>query len=407
MNEVQGEEPYISDISCGGIESGHTWAEPKNDQSSALYLDANFEKAFKIDDISSVFHYELINDIGGLDSYVTGEGKDELRCGDLDEVLNEDKIADLLTVNLTNASEDYVLDVDFSKKVPEFDYQFCEELSFRKPRSEIHCPVTSSEVVGIPESSIPAAKCFNNQFIKTSCGGMQDTSEHKCRYETVVEDETALKCSLTCDLQNVHQTNQVKSLPEIGSSSDHNEGKTCLSRASDKASCTSACVQDEVFPASEGMETDDVPMGDLSTDSSSEVKSATGKQRSRRLCKPPQRYMEGSLWFKSRLHKARKCSGSPSKGKDLGVRSQRKHHKKAKASKAIENSLELDSDDEYDPLPSKIQTRKLKRSYGKKSNNIWTLDEVVSLVDGLAQFGLGQWTAVKRTFFLVFSPYSY
>jgi len=61
---------------------------------------------------------------------------------------------------------------------------------------------------------------------------------------------------------------------------------------------------------------------------------------------------------------------------------------------------EIDSDEEYDPLPSHYNIRKAKRkSDRKKGNNLWTLTEVEALVDGISQFGLGQWTAIKKNFF--------
>lgn len=63
-SQVKNDKHYVSDIAYGGSGTGHIWAQPKNEESSAFYLDANFEKAFKIDDISSVFHYELINKNG-------------------------------------------------------------------------------------------------------------------------------------------------------------------------------------------------------------------------------------------------------------------------------------------------------------------------------------------------------
>lgn len=62
--QVKAEESCISDFGCGRIEAGQLWSEHSNDQAPALYFDADFEKAFKIDDISSVFHYDLVPDIG-------------------------------------------------------------------------------------------------------------------------------------------------------------------------------------------------------------------------------------------------------------------------------------------------------------------------------------------------------
>ncbi|XP_057535035.1 uncharacterized protein LOC130813258 isoform X2 [Amaranthus tricolor] len=82
MNEVKEGERCIADFPYGGFR--HKWTQPKEDDSPALYVDANFDKTFRIDDISSVFHYELIIKNGGLNSDVTGKGNGEIRCSELD-----------------------------------------------------------------------------------------------------------------------------------------------------------------------------------------------------------------------------------------------------------------------------------------------------------------------------------
>uniref|UniRef100_A0A7C9AS80 Uncharacterized protein n=1 Tax=Opuntia streptacantha TaxID=393608 RepID=A0A7C9AS80_OPUST len=386
MNEVKAEESCISDFGCGRIEAGQLWSEHSNDQAPALYFDADFEKAFKIDDISSVFHSDLVPDIG--------ERKGEPRCGDFGSMLTEDKAVNLHPIgNLSNASEDYILDVDFSKKVPELDYRFCEEWSFRNAISEIHSPATSNEVVRVSEPSAPGPKCISNLVGKSTFGGMHDFHDTKCEGEALVEDEMALKCSLICDLVDVHETDDIQNPLEIDRSLDKSINYTCLS-LSTKTSCTSTCMQyDEVCPVNDDMEADELLMNDLSTDSSPEVQIA--KSRRKRLSKPPQRYIEGLPLSKSRSHGARKCSSSSSKDKGPRVQSQ-----KTKVARVSECNSEIDSDEEYDPLPSHYNIRKAKRkSDRKKGNNLWTLTEVEALVDGISQFGLGQWTAIKKNFF--------
>lgn len=62
--QVKEGDHYFANLAYGGSDAGHIWADPKEDKASALYFDANFEKAFKIDDISSVFHYELLAENG-------------------------------------------------------------------------------------------------------------------------------------------------------------------------------------------------------------------------------------------------------------------------------------------------------------------------------------------------------
>ncbi|XP_057535037.1 uncharacterized protein LOC130813258 isoform X4 [Amaranthus tricolor] len=62
--------------------------------------------------------------------------------------------------------------------------------------------------------------------------------------------------------------------------------------------------------------------------------------------------------------------------------------------------MELDSDEEYEPVSSGFNIRKsMKRSDRRKNTKPWTLDEVAALINGMSQFGTGQWTSVKRAFF--------
>lgn len=51
-----------------------------------------------------------------------------------------------------------------------------------------------------------------------------------------------------------------------------------------------------------------------------------------------------------------------------------------------------------DPKP------KTKRSLKRKHHRAWTLSEVLKLVDGVARFGAGKWSEIKR---LSFASYSY
>jgi len=39
------------------------------------------------------------------------------------------------------------------------------------------------------------------------------------------------------------------------------------------------------------------------------------------------------------------------------------------------------------------------KSDRRKNQRIWTLDEVMNLVDGISHFGVGKWTDIKNHFF--------
>ncbi|XP_021715742.1 uncharacterized protein LOC110683658 [Chenopodium quinoa] len=401
MNEVKKDEHYIADLAYGSSDARHMWAESKEDQASALYFDANFEDAFKIDDISSVFHYELLAKNGGLNSYMTEEGKGEILCSDFDGILNEDKLTNIpLAVSISHASEDHYLDVDFDKKVPDLDCKFYDELSVGNLRSEIHSPETSNEEVGVSESSVLVPRCFNDQFGKTA-KEMHGDLGSKCRYQMPVEDNMGLKCSLVSDVKYVQATNDDRNTLEIGSSFNDDRDNTHVSFPYVKPPYISIYTHDEVGSASQCTDVDDFCVEDPSTDSCAETKITRARQR--RLCRPPQRYLDGTSSLKLRLHNAKKHPSSLLEDKDLGVRSLKKHSRKAlevKASKTWASDMELDSDEEYEPVESSFNGRKFKRNDRRKSCQPWTLDEVVALVDGMSKFGPGQWTAVKKTFFL-------
>lgn len=406
MNQVKEDEHYFADFTYGSFDAEHSWADPKEDEVSALYLDANFEKAFKIDDMSSVFHYGLISENGGLNSYMTGEKKSEIICSD--GMLHEDDITSLpLAVSISHASEDHYLDVDFAKKVPDLDCEFCDELGCNELgvanlRSEIHSPGTSNDEVGVSESSALATQCFTDQSKNPTTDEMHDDSGSTCRYERPVEDKLGSNSLLTCDIHNILENSDDRNTVGTGSSFDHDGKKLHFSLTCVEAPCTSICTHDEFGQVSQCTEVQDFSVDDLSTDSCAGTNLV--KARQRRLCRPPQRYLDGSQWVKSRFERAKKQSTSLLIDKDVGVRSQKKHYRKAheiKASREQTNNLELDSDDEYEPDLSCFNTKKSKkkRHDRRKHSQPWTLDEVVALVDGMSQFGIGQWTAVKRSYF--------
>ncbi|GAB2290251.1 btaf1 RNA polymerase II, B-TFIID transcription factor-associated, 170kDa [Dionaea muscipula] len=61
---------------------------------------------------------------------------------------------------------------------------------------------------------------------------------------------------------------------------------------------------------------------------------------------------------------------------------------------------DFDLDDEYVPVYSNPKKRiSEKTSDRRKRNKLWSLPEVVKLVEGISQFGVGKWIAIRRTFF--------
>ncbi|XP_022745979.1 uncharacterized protein LOC111296147 isoform X3 [Durio zibethinus] len=68
-----------------------------------------------------------------------------------------------------------------------------------------------------------------------------------------------------------------------------------------------------------------------------------------------------------------------------------------------EEPLELESDCEFSASESEDQHKRTKRSKTacdrRKHQTMWTLAEVIKLVDGIAQYGVGRWTDIKRLLF--------
>ncbi|XP_022745980.1 telomere repeat-binding protein 1-like isoform X4 [Durio zibethinus] len=66
-------------------------------------------------------------------------------------------------------------------------------------------------------------------------------------------------------------------------------------------------------------------------------------------------------------------------------------------------NMELESDCEFSASESEDQHKRTKRSKTacdrRKHQTMWTLAEVIKLVDGIAQYGVGRWTDIKRLLF--------
>ena len=64
---------------------------------------------------------------------------------------------------------------------------------------------------------------------------------------------------------------------------------------------------------------------------------------------------------------------------------------------------ELESDCELSASESEDERKRTKRSKTacdrRKHQRMWTLAEVIKLVDGIAQYGVGRWTDIKRLLF--------
>ncbi|GAB4833631.1 hypothetical protein Ancab_031878 [Ancistrocladus abbreviatus] len=431
MNEDKEDGCHIPTMEVEEITAAHLLPESKRDQAPPLYLDEYFDKGLEIDDISSIFCYGLRTNCGGLDSSTSGEGRDELNCGGFDDMLREDEVANLLpTICLTNACEDFFLDVDFAKKVPELDYDFCEESGSGNSRSESHSPGTSNEAVAVPKSCIRVPECQNNQFEPTT-SQLNSAFGSTSWSEIPVADEMGLKCSAICNLKDIDEAKPIASLLRRGKSQYKNEKDMNLHHDFDPCGVSCSSRRGEFdnngSPVGEAVEGKDLSLPNVSNDSSVEVRTVGPLCRQNRLRKPTRRLIEELAQLRSKHNRGGKeSSTSSSKRDNVGVRTCNKHQGKgAKAAPLISNmespgisprlvpfqeqresSMKYaiivgpDSDVEYDPVCSSSRIRKSKCGVDRrKHNKLWSLSEVVKLVDGISQFGVGKWTAIRRAFF--------
>ncbi|XP_074268856.1 uncharacterized protein LOC141592161 isoform X2 [Silene latifolia] len=367
------EEPWIAEDAYGVSETSHKWAESEYAYASALYLDANFEEAFRIDDVSSVFHYDSIANLVSYSKHLSfhfpaerltsnmTEHDDECRVSN--RLLCEDEIANLtLAVCFPKLSEDSILDIDSAKKVPELDFKFCDdELSFGNPRSALNSPETSNEVVGVSEFSIPPPK-----GLRDTASEIHDVTGNKNIDGTVIEDGTHL-----------NRSEDRRSM---------NCSTVCGKQRAEKAIKEHYSPSDEVNRVNHLMEAEDL----LINYCSGHGPCGLVTSRQKRLCRPPKKYAEESPISKPKRVRGRpkKFPTSSSRCKYLGaVSNQKKFH----ATSERETLKELDTDDDYTPNESSFRSQKY--------NKLWKLDEVVKLVDGIAKYGQGQWTAIQKTFF--------
>lgn len=59
-----------------------------------------------------------------------------------------------------------------------------------------------------------------------------------------------------------------------------------------------------------------------------------------------------------------------------------------------ENTLSSESEDDLS-----VTIKSKSRGDRRKHQRMWTIDEVVKLLDGISHFGLGKWTDIKNSFF--------
>ncbi|XWS43577.1 hypothetical protein CRYUN_Cryun16bG0116200 [Craigia yunnanensis] len=358
------DESIVPGLEDEATEVEHLLAEPKSEPVSVdgvlCFGKENLEKHLKMEDFSCAFDYGWKISCGGLD-YIHGQGGDDLKLEVLDGLLDEvDEVDDIHAAHdLSGVCEDFLLDIEFPEKFSELDCGLREGLNFRNSSSDSHSPGfsgSSNSAGGISESSIATVRESNRK-------------------------NGVLGKMVSCDLHHTFRTKYGCQGPVMETIRPTIEHIQVLDESDD----------DEKPLVSFILSNKKVKSG---------VKEAKGGTllRQKRLRRPTRRYIEEF----SR-------NSTTGKNKRLKVRSQElpqglsQSRPRRGRPKKIVPKLELESDCVPSASESENEHKRTKRSKTacdrRKHQRMWTLAEVIKLVDGIALYGVGRWTDIKRLLF--------
>ncbi|KDO48057.1 hypothetical protein CISIN_1g011420mg [Citrus sinensis] len=304
----------------------------------------------------------------GLDSFTT-QGEDDLKLEVLDGLLDDiDEVDDFHAANdLSTVCDDFLLDIEFTEKVAKFDCGPVEGSHLGNSSSESHSPGASGSnvAVGMSDSSITAleSECKNDSLEKMVNCELHGTFKSKCEYQAP-------------DMEKCPSSHDMDRFDELDSD-------------------------------------DNVLLSSILSKCKKRVKSTVLGTKVKRLRKPTKRYIEessdlkpGSLMrgqnvstatLKDKHPKVTPCNGS-SKGSQVASESWLRGGRLKKRSPI----LGFESDDDIfssDSDDDRVRKRKSKIDDRRKNQRMWTLSEVMKLIDGISQFGVGKWTDIKRLLF--------
>ncbi|KAK8611254.1 hypothetical protein V6N13_131313 [Hibiscus sabdariffa] len=292
--------------------------------------------------------------------YLLAEPKSEhVLDGLLDEV---DEVDDIQAADdLSGACEGFQLDIECPERFSESDCAPHEGSSLLILNSQSHTPGfsgSSSSAGGISESSVATVQESNNQngvLKKMFCGDLHHTFKSKFGCQATVTDTTGPTIE------------HMQSFDE----SDDDEKPLVSFILSTKSVKTSV-----------------------------EVTKGGTLLRQKRLRKPTSRYIEE---FSRNSTSGKKCLKAGSQG-DLPQVVSEPQRRRGRPKKIVPKFLrELESDCEPFASESEDEQKRTKRSKmacdRRKHQRTWTLAEVIKLVDGIAQYGVGRWTDIKRLLF--------
>ncbi|KAH1084484.1 hypothetical protein J1N35_024245 [Gossypium stocksii] len=359
------DQPVVPGLDDEVTEVEHLLAEPKIEHVSVdgilCFGNENIEKHLKMEDFSCAFDYGWKISSGGLDS-IRGQGGDDLKLEVLDGLLDEvDEVDDIDAAHdLSGACEDFLLDIEFAEKLSELDCGPHEGSTFCNSSSESHSPGfsgRSNSVGGISESSIATVRESNSE-------------------------NGRLGKRVGCDLRH-----------------NFRRKHGCQGPVMDVGRSSIEHVQDL-----DESDDDEKPLVSLilsnqKVKSSVKVTKGDTLLRQKRLRKPTRRYIEefsrNSTVEESKSHKIQQQEEFPQVPSES--QPQRGRPKKIVLQSELELDYELSASESEDGC--KRTKRSKKACDRRKHQKMWTLAEVIKLVDGIAKYGVGRWTDIKKLLF--------
>ncbi|KAL1146589.1 hypothetical protein V6Z11_A11G384100 [Gossypium hirsutum] len=358
------DQPVVPGLDDEVTEVEHLLAEPKIEHVSVdgilCFGNENIEKHLKMEDFSCAFDYGW-KISAGLDS-IRGRGGDDLKLEVLDGLLDEvDEVDDIDAAHdLSGACEDFLLDIEFPEKLSELDCGPREGSTLCNSSSESHSPGfsgRSNSVGGISESSTATVRESNSEN-----GGLGKR--------------------VGCDLHHNFRRKHGCQGPVMDVGRSSIEHMQDLDKSDDDEKPLVSLI-----------------LSNQKVKSSVKVTKGDTLLRQKRLRKPTRRYIEefsrNSNMEESKSHKIQPQEEFP----QVPSESQpwRGRPKKIVLKSELESDYELSASESED---GRKRTKRSKTACDRrKHQKMWTLAEVIKLVDGIAKYGVGRWTDIKKLLF--------
>ncbi|XXG84846.1 hypothetical protein AAC387_Pa11g0065 [Persea americana] len=415
------------------MEVDHFLSEPKLDnivEDNVLGLElGNQEKCLKIGDFSCPDDLCQLNTGSTMSSDAKQEAEKEPKFEFLDGMLQGvDEEGNLhVTNDLSNDCADYLLDAGFAEKHSHLDYGHCEGDNLRNLCSEGFSPglseremspagmrSLSTTIVPLPESNFGQSTfLLDNMSIRELHEAFRSTFGR----ETSVKDKQWLKRRILFGLQNLIEVENGSSLLVSGLSSHQNEADLIMSSGNDSSGSSihqnfTNTHGDRTPLLGRGMGTNGHATSDVMVSVSGAEKIGFGRPsleeresallNRKRLRRPTRRQLSvggSGLQVSSgcRVRRGRPRKNSTSL---MGHDYKEEHRMLSVQSKkycGLGSSHSESHDDMSDDCATPVRTGK--SGIRRKHHRLWTLAEVMKLIEGVSQHGVGRWTDIKRLLF--------